>query len=172
MTLFASTSTQTLLLKFPLDQEGTLQVAGPKPRAPGCPRCHRWPLEIRGLHHGLEQGRMSGHTVSISPVSIDKVQRHCNPTGHQTGKHIPLLRTLESSRSPSKEHWEWGGRNTLFPAGSSSARIRFATPECGLFTTKNKRQWKPPIMESQAGLGSNPGLATYPLCDRGHSALV
>lgn len=41
---------------------------------------------------------MSGHTVSISPVSIDKVQRHCNPMGHQTGKRIPLLLTLESSK--------------------------------------------------------------------------
>lgn len=27
-------------------------------------------------------------------------------------------------------------------------------------------------MESQAGLGSNPDLATYSLCDRGHSVLV
>lgn len=84
--------------------------------------------------------KMSEHTVSISLVSIDKVQRHCNPMGHQTGKRIPLLRTLESSRPPSKEHWEWGRRSTLFPAGSSSARIKLATPECGLFTMKNKRQ--------------------------------
>lgn len=84
--------------------------------------------------------KMSGHTVSISPVSIDKVQRHCNPMGHQTGKRIPILLTLESSRPPSKEHWEWGWRSTLFPAGNPSARIRLATPECGLFITKNKWQ--------------------------------
>lgn len=86
---------------------------------------HRWPPEIRGPHHGPEQERMWEHTVSISPVSIDKVQRH-QSHGPQTGKRIPLLHPLESSRPPSKEHWEWGGRSTLFSAGSSSARVRLA----------------------------------------------